>query len=94
MAFVADDPALSRLQSATALRGAREADVCLGATASLVNVEYKIEYYTDASQPIVDNQWFGNLPPLTAFPTIRLTSASLCCGHKAKARWRMVPRAA
>jgi hypothetical protein len=62
MAFVAEaDPVLSAF-SLPLLFGAREADVCAGARASLVDVEYKIEYYTNAAQPIVDNQWFGNPP--------------------------------
>jgi hypothetical protein len=69
MAFVADDPARTfSAFSLPVLFGAREEDVCAGATASLVDVEYKIEYYTNAAQPIVDNQWFGNPPPAYGFP--------------------------
>jgi len=46
------------------LFGNREADVCSGEPASVVDVEFVIQYYADASQPIADNQWFGNPPPV------------------------------
>jgi hypothetical protein len=69
MAFVADDPARTfSAFSEPLLFGARQADVCAGAQASLVDVEFKIEYYADASQPIVDNQYFGNDPSDGGFP--------------------------
>jgi hypothetical protein len=60
LAFVADgfDP------TGMLLFGAREADICEGAAASLVDVEFGFEYYTDPAQPIVDLQWFGNPPPV------------------------------
>ena len=45
------------------LYGARQADVCDGADASLADAEFKIDYYADASGAIADNQWFGNPPP-------------------------------
>jgi hypothetical protein len=70
MAFVADDPSPSPSPfSLPLLFGAREADICTGAAeASLVDVEFKVEYYTDASDPIVDNQYFGNPPSTGGFP--------------------------
>jgi len=67
MAFVADDPNLNPF-SLPLLFGAREEDVCTGAEASLVDVNFKVEYYTDASDPIVDNQYFGNPPSVGGFP--------------------------
>jgi hypothetical protein len=59
MAFVAADPDLNPF-SVPLLFGAREADICAGAEASLVDVNFRIEYYTAASaEPIADIQYFG-----------------------------------
>jgi hypothetical protein len=59
MAFVVDDPNLNPF-SEPLLFGAREADICFGAEASLATVNFRIEYYTAASaEPIVDVQYFG-----------------------------------
>jgi hypothetical protein len=67
MVFAADAPDLNPF-SLSILFGAREADICTGAEASLADVEFKVEYYTDAADPIVDNQYFGNPPGAGGFP--------------------------
>jgi hypothetical protein len=59
MAFVVDGPGLDPF-SVPLLFGAREGDICAGAEASLVDINFKVEYYTAASaEPIVDVQYFG-----------------------------------
>jgi hypothetical protein len=67
MVFVADAADLNPF-SPSILFGAREADICAGVEASLADVEFKVEYYTDAADPIVDNQYFGNPPSAGGFP--------------------------
>ena len=60
VAFVTDDPFNA---SGNVIFGATEATICEGASASLVDANFHIEYYADAGQPIADLQWFGNPPP-------------------------------
>ena len=68
MAFVTEDPGLNPFTEPL-LFGAREDNICSGAAeASLADVEFKVEYYTDASDPVVDNQYFGNPPEAGGFP--------------------------